>query len=116
MALARDANRVGVEPADGLDDFVCIAPDGTAYASINNADGDRAAGIPPTFTYSGKIKAAIPGYGQLTVRLGDVDGDGRADYCVLDPDLSMKCWRNGGTGESMDDWRGDILSCPPGSG
>ncbi|KAK7980217.1 hypothetical protein PG989_012674 [Apiospora arundinis] len=31
------------------------------------------------------------------IRLGDIDGDGRLDYCVINSDGSVNCWRNGGT-------------------
>ncbi|KAJ5214936.1 hypothetical protein N7468_010615 [Penicillium chermesinum] len=68
---------------DGLDDFVCIGPEGDAYAAINQGNGNDE--NPPTFD----------GYPQAQVRLGDVDGDGRADYCVLALNGDMHCWRNG---------------------
>lgn len=32
---------------------------------------------------------------QDNVRLGDIDGDGRIDYCVI-RDSGLECWRNGG--------------------
>ena len=82
-----------------MDDFVCIAKDGTAYASINNGDGNDV--HPPTFTSIGKWKDAEPGYDQAHVRLADVDGDGRGDYCVLDPNGDIACWRNGWISESL---------------
>ncbi|KAL5362439.1 hypothetical protein BJX96DRAFT_177152 [Aspergillus floccosus] len=78
--------------ADGLDDFVCIAKDGTAYASINQGDGTDS--MPPSFKYIGKIKVS-EGYPQERVRLADIDGDGRADYCVLADNGDITCWRNG---------------------
>ncbi|QKX57197.1 uncharacterized protein TRUGW13939_04305 [Talaromyces rugulosus] len=80
--------------ADGLDDYVCIALDGTAYASVNNGDGDPGSNTPPTFSDIGKWKDA-EGYDQAHVRLGDVDGDGRADYCVIADNGDITCWRNG---------------------
>jgi hypothetical protein len=81
---------------DGLDDFVCIARDGTAYASVNK--GDSNGSNPPTFEYKGKWKTR-EGYDQANVRLGDVDGDGRADYCVVAANGDITCWRNGWVGE-----------------
>jgi hypothetical protein len=69
---------------DGLDDLVYIGADGNAYLSVNQGDGDRAAGKPPTFkrvSDAAKIKD-IEAYGRDYVRLADIDGDGRADYGV----------------------------------
>ncbi|KAL6229273.1 SGNH hydrolase-type esterase domain-containing protein [Aspergillus navahoensis] len=77
---------------DGLDDFVCIGLDGNAFASVNNGDGTKS--TPPTFKYLGKWKQNED-YPQAQVRVGDVDGDGRADYCVLEKNGDMRCWRNG---------------------
>ncbi|OQE36040.1 hypothetical protein PENCOP_c012G03701 [Penicillium coprophilum] len=78
--------------ADGLDDFVCIGKDGTAYGSINQGDGTNYK--PPTFKSIGKIKEP-EGYPQARVRLADIDGDGRADYCVIADNGDITCWRNG---------------------
>ncbi|KAJ5352116.1 hypothetical protein N7452_001090 [Penicillium brevicompactum] len=77
---------------DGLDDFVCIAKDGTAYASVNKGDGTDSK--PPTFKSIGKIKDH-ENHPQERVRLADIDGDGRADYCVLADNGDITCWRNG---------------------
>lgn len=81
---------------DGLDDFVCIAKDGEAFASINNGPSS---GSPPTFTPIGSIKSSEPGYDQSSIRLGDIDGDGRADYCASNAAGDISCWRNGGIGK-----------------
>ncbi|KAK5637685.1 hypothetical protein RRF57_013400 [Xylaria bambusicola] len=75
---------------DGLDDFICIDPSGNMYVSINEGNN------PPTWRDVGKFKDAVPGYPQARVRLGDIDGDGRLDYCVINDDGSLHCWRNGG--------------------
>ena len=54
-------------------------------------------GNPPTFKYIGLIRKAIPGVLQENVRLGDIDGDGRLDYCYIDnPGGNIHCYRNGG--------------------
>lgn len=82
---------------DGFDDFVCIGEGGEAFASINNRDGTDTQ--PPSFTSLGSIKDAIPGYDRSRVLLGDLDGDGRVDYCVMEPNGDISCWRNGGTGK-----------------
>ncbi|KAI0517890.1 carbohydrate esterase family 3 protein [Xylaria bambusicola] len=75
---------------DGLDDFICIDPSGNMYVSINEGTN------PPKWRSVGKFKNAIPGYPQARVRLGDIDGDGRLDYCVINDDGSLHCWRNAG--------------------
>lgn len=42
---------------------------------------------------------------QKYIRLGDIDGDGRCDYCALNDDGSMRCWRNGGLKDISDNWQ-----------
>lgn len=79
--------------ADGLDDLVCIHPNGDLYLSINKGDGDRAAGKPPGWTWVGLIKNAEAE--QDRIRLADIDGDGRGDYGVINDDGSISFWRNG---------------------
>lgn len=74
-----------------------MAANGGAFAAINNGDGTDTR--PPTFTSIGKIRQAVPGYDQSRVRFGDLDGDGRADYCVLESNGDIRCWRDGGWGE-----------------
>ncbi|KAL2819388.1 hypothetical protein BJX63DRAFT_428611 [Aspergillus granulosus] len=103
-SIADNCNETGAHfidiNGDGLDDFVCIGLDGTAYASVNNGDGTPTS--PPSFTYLGKWKDR-EGSDQAAVRLGDVDGDGRADYCVLAANGDIRCWRNGWVGEFYPD-------------
>ncbi|KAH8430858.1 FG-GAP repeat domain-containing protein [Aspergillus melleus] len=82
-----------IDQGDGLDDFVCIGPDGTAYASLNLGNGNDE--IAPTFCDITKIKDP-EGYDRDHVRLGDIDGDGRTDYCVIHDDGDIHCWRNMG--------------------
>ncbi|OGM47389.1 hypothetical protein ABOM_002570 [Aspergillus bombycis] len=76
---------------DGLDDFICISREGAMYASMNQG------GSPPQFKYIGLVRSA-PGGGlaQANVRLGDIDGDGRVDYCLVKGNGDIQCWRNGG--------------------
>ncbi|KAL4902118.1 hypothetical protein BDW74DRAFT_187076 [Aspergillus multicolor] len=96
LSVADNCNPAGVHfvdiNGDGYDDFICIGKDGTAYASINNHDGSG--NNLPTFTYKGLWKDR-EGYDQANVRLADVDGDGRADYCVVAASGDINCWRNG---------------------
>ncbi|RTE69040.1 hypothetical protein BHE90_016583 [Fusarium euwallaceae] len=79
--------------ADGYDDFLCVSPNGDTLASINNRDGT--ATRPPTFTKTGMIKGNV-GYAQDRVRWGDIDGDGRADYMIIDDSGNVHAWRNSG--------------------
>ena len=78
--------------------MICIAKDGTVYASVNQGDGDDIK--PPTFKSIGKWKDAENGYDQSHVVIGDIDGDGRGDYCVIASNGDITCWRNGGIGKS----------------
>lgn len=81
---------------DGLDDLVYIDAYGNAFLSINQGDGNRATGRPPTFksvSSTGKIKEN-EGYARDKVRVADIDGDGRGDYGVWDGS-GWKFWRNG---------------------
>lgn len=84
---------------DGLDDFICIGPEGNMHVAIN--DG----GKPPMFRDIGLYKTAPSGYAQTNVRLGDIDGDGRLDYCVVAGNGDIYCWRNGGVGEKAAYWQ-----------
>ncbi|KAL6230177.1 hypothetical protein BDW75DRAFT_248901 [Aspergillus navahoensis] len=69
MDVHDNCNAAGVHwvdiNSDGLDNFICIRLDRNAFASP-----------------------------QAQVCVGDVDGDGRADYCVLEKNGDMSCWRN----------------------
>ncbi|KAL2256741.1 hypothetical protein VTK26DRAFT_1190 [Humicola hyalothermophila] len=79
---------------DGIDDFLCISPDGEVYASLTNIG----------WTSPAKWKAS-EGFPQSRVRIADVDGDGRADYCVVLDTGDVKCWRNGGQGDMPEYWQ-----------
>lgn len=87
--------------ADGLDDAVCISPNGDLYLSINegNGDGDKL----PTFRYIGLVKNSEAE--QARVRLGDIDGDGRADYGVIRDNGDIAFWRNGGVNDKPEYWQ-----------
>lgn len=47
---------------------------------------------------------AIAGFPQERALLGDIDGDGRLDYCVLNDNQDIQCFRNGGMGEMAGPW------------
>ncbi|RFN46103.1 integrin alpha n-terminal [Fusarium flagelliforme] len=82
---------------DGYDDFLCVSPNGDTLASINNRDGTATS--PPTFHNIGMIKGNV-GYKQDRVRWGDIDGDGRADYMIIDDRGNVHAWRNSGTSDT----------------
>ncbi|KFX96332.1 hypothetical protein V490_03385 [Pseudogymnoascus sp. VKM F-3557] len=84
---------------DALDDFICIGKEGTMYASINQG------GNPPTFKWTGgNYRNQFPGFTRDSVRLGDIDGDGRLDYCVISGNGDMQCWRNNGLSDIPASW------------
>ncbi|KAK3897538.1 killer toxin subunits alpha beta [Staphylotrichum tortipilum] len=86
---------------DGVDDFLCISPNGDVYASVAqvSAIGDIGWGASPSLW---KPNVGLP---QARVRIADIDGDGRADYCVVADNGDISCWRNGGQGPMPDYWQ-----------
>lgn len=93
--------------ADGLDDLVYIDADGNAYLSINQGDGNRAAGTSPTFkrVSDTALIMATKGFTRDYVVLADIDGDGRADYGTIDSSGNVNFYRNGGNGDAPDYWQ-----------
>ncbi|KAH8891447.1 hypothetical protein GQ53DRAFT_865088 [Thozetella sp. PMI_491] len=85
---------------DGLDDLWCIGAQGQASVAINRG------GNPPTFESIGQVKASPGSYVATDVRIADIDGDGRADYCVIHANGDIGCWRNGGQGDTVAYWQG----------
>ena len=83
--------------SDGLDDLVYIDADGNMYLSINQGDGNRAAGKSPTFkrVSDTALIMATKGYKRDHVVLADIDADGRGDYGVIDDSGNVYFWRNG---------------------
>ena len=92
---------------DGLDDLVYIDSDGNAYLSINQGDGNHAAGKPPTFKRisSTALIKSNEGYGRDQVVLADIDADGRGDYGVMDNSGQVYFWRNGGNTDAPEYWQ-----------
>lgn len=88
---------------DGLEDFICITPDGELLVSLNRGHP----GTTPTFEHIGVYKQRPSSeYKQEDVRLGDIDGDGRLDYCVIGSnDGHIRCWRNAGIGNRATEWQ-----------
>ncbi|KAF1817154.1 hypothetical protein P152DRAFT_9677 [Eremomyces bilateralis CBS 781.70] len=92
--------RFGDVNGDGLDDAICINQEAKMYVAINKG------GNPPTFEVL-ENGGLVRGTGseqtcdsQAQVRLGDMDGDGRLDYCCIDKKGDIYCWRNGGSGKA----------------
>jgi hypothetical protein len=84
---------------DGLDDFFCIGVnDAAVRVSLNRG------GSPPRFESIGTVVPAssVPG---VLVRIADIDGDGRADFCFLDYEGPIRCSRNAGQGDTYS-WQG----------
>jgi hypothetical protein len=67
------------------------------YVSVNRgSSGDY--GSAPAFEYLTPAYHENPLRGtrsQTHVRLGDIDGDGRLDYCLIHDNGDIECWRNG---------------------
>ncbi|GKU06546.1 carbohydrate esterase family 3 protein [Fusarium langsethiae] len=99
MSCSNAHIRWGDVNADGLDDFICVQANGELYVSINKG------GSPPTFQNVGLYKKQEMGLGRDRVRLGDMDGDGRLDYCVISNAGNIHCWRNGGVGDKAAYWQ-----------
>jgi len=78
---------------DGRADYLVVADNGALHAWINNG-GDTAAG--PGWIDRGQI-AAGTGAPPSQLRFADIDGDGRDDYLVIDPQGgAVHAWLNRG--------------------
>ncbi|KAI1076427.1 SGNH hydrolase-type esterase domain-containing protein [Whalleya microplaca] len=73
---------------DGLADYICLGPEGNIDVSINKG------GNPPKFDHIGQVKKGPDGLNVTNIRLGDIDGDGRVDYCALADNGDLSCSRN----------------------
>ncbi|KAK8017500.1 hypothetical protein PG993_013826 [Apiospora rasikravindrae] len=85
---------------DGLDDLWCIGAQGQATVALNRG------GNPPTFESIGEVMASPGPYGPGDVLVADIDGDGRADYCIQENNGDIRCWRNGGSSDKVSFWQG----------
>nr|UMZ45337.1 hypothetical protein [Paramyrothecium sp.] len=90
---------------DGLDDFFCLKGGSEVVVSVNRG------GNPPKFESLGTVVPTHDGFEASDVRIADIDGDGRADYCLTESDGNVICSRNGGQGDKYY-WQG--FSTPDG--
>ncbi|KAK1755378.1 hypothetical protein QBC47DRAFT_300196, partial [Echria macrotheca] len=89
--------------ADGRDDMLCVSPNGDTYVTHNLAlDSPMPPPVPMVFSGLWKRNE---GYAQDRVHIADIDGDGRADYCVVQDNGDVRCWRNGGQGDMPEYWQ-----------
>ncbi|MCX4502059.1 FG-GAP-like repeat-containing protein [Streptomyces anulatus] len=78
---------------DRRSDYLVVAANGSVTAWLNNG-GDGAGG----WSSAGQIASGVGATGDQ-VRFGDVNGDGFADYLLLEPNGAVSAWVNkGGTG------------------
>ncbi|KAF5982347.1 acetylxylan esterase [Fusarium bulbicola] len=61
---------------DGLDDFFCIK-ENAVWVSLSRG------GNPPKFESIGQVIGGFDGLKATDVRIADIDGDGRADFCLV---------------------------------
>jgi lysophospholipase L1-like esterase len=78
---------------DGRADYVVVHDDGSMQAWLNGGAGCGGWCWLPQGTIANGVGA--PG---TQIRLADLNGDGRADYVVVNPDSSAQVWLNGGAG------------------
>ncbi|MEV4740410.1 FG-GAP-like repeat-containing protein [Streptomyces sp. NPDC049555] len=84
---------------DGRADYLVVDDDGSVRAWRNDG-GDTGKGWAPL----GRI--ATGDYASGTkVRFADIDGDGRADYLILDKDGSVRAFLNNASAAKPDDWK-----------
>jgi hypothetical protein len=84
---------------DGLDDFFCIKAGASVSVALNRG------GSPPKFESIGMVVPSSSGWDILDVQIGDIDGDGRADFCLAGASAEIKCSRNAGQGDKYS-WQG----------
>ncbi|KAH6658567.1 carbohydrate esterase family 3 protein [Truncatella angustata] len=77
-------------------DFFCLKGS-SVWVSLNRG------GTPPKFESIGQMN--LDGYTAFDVRIADIDGDGRADFCLLQTDGTFICSRNSGQSNSPQ-WQG----------
>ncbi|WP_380281970.1 FG-GAP-like repeat-containing protein [Kitasatospora purpeofusca] len=86
---------------DGKADYIVVNPDGSVDAWLNHG-GDQVTPWEPV----GRIATGVTNR-QDQVRFADFDGDGRADYLVIEDNGAVKVWLNrGGDPAGGAGWQG----------
>ncbi|MFC5718583.1 FG-GAP-like repeat-containing protein [Streptomyces gamaensis] len=85
---------------DGNADYLVVGNNGSVRAWRNNGAGDAKGG----WTDYGQIAGGTGSSGSQ-VRFADIDGDGKADYVVINADHSINAWINK-VRYQHDDWMG----------
>lgn len=98
--------------ADGLDDYLAIRKDGSVLAYLNG--GSKQGGW--TWIDMGKIADGFGDHNDRKAVFGDLNGDGRADYIVVDTTGTATAWLNGGGTKDHWNWTpvGVISDSPTG--
>ena len=86
--------------ADNMDDYICVAANGDIRVALNKTGSDKKLSFQEVKTETPKHD----GYEATNVRVADIDGDGRGDYCVIGNDGVTKCWKNAGAGGELGKW------------
>ncbi|KAF5710337.1 acetylxylan esterase [Fusarium mundagurra] len=83
---------------DGLDDFFCIK-ENAVWVSLNRG------GNSPKFESIGQVSGGFDGLKGTDVRIADIDGGGKADFCLVKSAGEIACSRNGGSCDKPQ-WQG----------
>ncbi|MEU7192987.1 FG-GAP-like repeat-containing protein [Streptomyces xinghaiensis] len=86
---------------DSRADYLQINADGAVRAWTNG--GPKPGGGDWYWTPQGTIAGGVGAAGR-DVRFADINGDGRADYVVVDDSGSVRAWTNGGPKPGGGDW------------
>ncbi|MFD9688950.1 FG-GAP-like repeat-containing protein [Kitasatospora sp. NPDC059088] len=99
--LTTDPTRVRLADfdGDGKAYYEVINPDGSVHAYLNKFTAGQG-----SWQDLGTVASGLT-TDQSRVRLADFDGDGRADYAVIDPSGAVRIWLNRG-GDASGGWLG----------
>ncbi|MFB7911885.1 FG-GAP-like repeat-containing protein [Kitasatospora sp. NPDC056076] len=98
--ITADPNRVRFADfdGDGLPDYIAVNPDGSVHVYLNRG-GDTGGGWQDMGTVATGVTTDLS-----RVRFADIDGDGRADYNVINADGSVTTYLNRG-GDTGGGWQ-----------
>ncbi|GAB2699666.1 FG-GAP-like repeat-containing protein [Kitasatospora kifunensis] len=100
LTTNQDQVRIADFDGDGKADYWLINPDGSINVWLNRG-GDVAG--PNGWQALGKVATGVT-TDRSRIRLADFDGDGKADYNVINPDGSVSTWLNRG-GDGHGGWQ-----------